>query len=350
MLRGMRTWLAVIAVAAGCAPAGCGRPMGAGRAAPPPPPRRIGPPVVPTALRDDAERVLPRRARVARGGPVRLERDGTPLETDRAPADAGAVHVVAAETRSWVQLRSDGDDARLLVWVRRADLAPVAIRARRLVLPDAGGHGAVLRPGAAVTIAGTHGATRDVTFDDGAVIASGAMPAADLGTVFDARRPRTSDTTGSLAAGTRIVAAPGPAAPVVATVVRSVDARALAPARDGFVEIELDRPWVYVRGFVPADALSPGDHMSLFTSGGMGYAMSDTDSLPVSSGACLYARPGGPIVGVNVADRIRYAAGLTRPGWRSVAVATSWGLVWPAVHYPEKHGKATGDFDHCPTK
>jgi len=344
MVRGMRAWFAVIALAAGCAH---GAPTGS---APPSAPVRIASPVVPAALRDDAERVLPRRARVARSGPIRFEPGGKPLDADRQPIDPDDVHVVAAETAAWVQLRSDGDDARLLIWVRRADLAPVVIRARRLVDPASGEHGAVLRPGAAVAITASRGATRDVTFDDGVVIASGAMPAADLGTVFDARRPRGAETNGSLAAGTRVLAAPAASAAVVATAVRSIDVRALGPARDGFVEVELDRPWIYARGFVPAAALSPGDHMSTFASGGMGYAMSDTDSLPVSSGACLYARDGGPIVGVNVADRIRYASGVTRPGWRSVAVATAWGLLWPAVHYPEKQGKAIGDFDHCPTK
>ena len=78
--------------------------------------------------------------------------------------------------------------------------------------------------------------------------------------------------------------------------------------------------------------------------------MSDTATLILPAGACLYARPGGPVVGVNTAERMRYASDAGAPGWRRVAVETDWGLVWPAVHFPEARGVPAGDFDQCATK
>jgi hypothetical protein len=83
---------------------------------------------------------------------------------------------------------------------------------------------------------------------------------------------------------------------------------------------------------------------------GAAFGMSDTATLILPSGACLYAREGGPIIGVNTAERLRYARDADAPGWRRVAVSTPWGLLWPAVHFPEAHGAPAGDFDRCATR
>ena len=75
----------------------------------------------------------------------------------------------------------------------------------------------------------------------------------------------------------------------------------------------------------------------LGTIGEMGYGMSDTPRLVVPARTCLYARPGGPVVGVTTSTRERYAhtapddGGADVSRWRAVSVGTAWGVTWPSV-------------------
>src|SRR5690242_14495189 len=73
----------------------------------PPVPRVIT--STPAALRDDAEAVFRRRARVTRAGAIRFERTGAPLDVEMAADEAaGAPRLVAAEDGRRVQVRTDG--------------------------------------------------------------------------------------------------------------------------------------------------------------------------------------------------------------------------------------------------
>jgi len=303
---------------------------------------------VPPALYDDAEDRVRARARVAHAGEVRFEPNlpAEELELDaREPIDQ--VHLVADQLGGRVQLRLDGDDARLLLWIDRADLETVVVKAHALVDRASGVRGAVARPGATVKDLGGG----EIQIDDGLVTARGSIAGDALGAIFDERPPRAPQITDWLASGSRVVASPDPAAPTVAEAHQLVGVVRLAPAQNGWVEIEIDREWIYARGFVPSTALTPanGGIEGSASASASTFGMSDTPTLILPSGACLYARPGGPIIGVNTAERLRYANDADQPGWRRVAIDTSWGLLWPAVHFPEKEGVPAGDFDRCST-
>jgi hypothetical protein len=320
----------------------------------PPPARQIeraSRPALPAALADGAEAELHTRARVARAGAIRFEPGAAPLTADREPAGAGGElgvpAIVAAQDDARVQLRADVDDARLLVWIDRADLAPVFVKAQALVDPRTGARGAVARPGAAARVvhAGERGV--DVEVDDGALVVSGRTPPAALGTVYEERPPR-HPTTDTVVMGDEQVRA-APDGERIATTDGAVMVHALAPPQGSWLEVEIDRPFLYVRGYVRAASTAPElPARDLVSTSALGW--SDAPTLLLPAGACLYARPGGPIIGVNEAERLRYAHDGGEPGWRKVGVMTPWGLVWPEAHFPEKRGAPTGDYDRCVTR
>jgi hypothetical protein len=306
---------------------------------------------MPPALLDGASVAIGRRARVARVGAIRFEPGAPPIAIEPAPAgeaeELGAPAIVGAEVAARVQLRIDADAARLLVWIDRADLARVFVKAQALVDPRTGVRGAVARRGAIARVEDDGERGVDVEVDDGVLSAAGRAPSGSIGTVYDERPPRRTSTETVVASDEVVRAAPD--GPPVARTAGAVMVHVLGPPQSGWLEIEIDRPYLYVRGFVRETATAPqlsvGDVV-----GASSYEMDDLPTLLLPAGACLYARPGGPIIGVNEAERLRYVRDGGAPGWRRVGVMTAWGLVWPAAHFPEAHGQPTGDFDRCPMR
>jgi hypothetical protein len=335
-------WHVLLALAA------CGAPVR--KVAPAPPAvARAARAAIPPALLDGAEATIATRARIARAGAIRFERAAAPLVPERTPDDheLGAPAIVAARDDARVQLRADVDDARLLVWVDRADLAPVFVKAQALVDARTGARGAVARPGAAARVlrAGDRGV--DVEIDDGAITAAGRVPPGALGTLYDERPPRRADTDTIVIGDEPVRAAPD--GERIATTDGAVNVRALSPPQSGWVEIEIDRPYVYARGFVREASTAPESTVRDALGAGALEAV-DAPTVLLPAGACLYAGPGGPIVGVNEAERLRYVRDGGAPGWRRVGVMTAWGLVWPAAHFPEVDGRPAGDYDACITR
>jgi hypothetical protein len=331
--------------------------VGVARPALPPPSPATTAAATPAALRDGAERAGTRRVRIARIGAVRFERTD-PLDQRDGGDDRGDVgpdspaRLVADTSPTRVQVRSDDDDARLLVWLDRADLVPVVVTSHAL-RGAIGADGVIVRAGAPVSVVGG-GASgeRTIVVDDHVVRVRGVVPRDAIGDVYDQPAPRVVAHTRQLAAGHAIRVSPDVSAAVIASTVDAVGVRTLGPAHGDWIEIELDRDWMYVRGFVRAADVAPGDAGATFSVGGSsGYGMSDTDRLIVPAGACLYARPGGPIIGVTTTEQERYGGAIqgAAPGWWQVTVGTTWGVLWPAVHVSMKAGKPTADADRCAT-
>ncbi|MCE9580654.1 MAG: hypothetical protein K8W52_46465 [Deltaproteobacteria bacterium] len=295
------------------------------------------------ALAPHAEARIARRAHLARLGPARFQADGAPID-EANPQPFDLIAVVADENAQRVQIRTEMDDARVLVWVERADLATVIGRQVALLDATTGRRGAVARPGALVVTVGPgpDAAAREVTISDDEVSASGVVPATALATTYD-RKSVASKPRHLLASGTIVRAEPRDDGRAIATARADVNVRAIGKAKDGWIEVEIDREMIYARGFAPAAAVTASDLLGLGGLGTMGYGMSDTDRILVPKGTCLYATPGGPVVGVTTTTRERYAQSAPDDGepgvsrWRTVAVGTAWGITWPTVRISPRH-------------
>jgi len=132
--------------------------------------------------------------------------------------------------------------------------------------------------------------------------------------------------TGIELAATAIRVSPDGA--VIATTKEFLPVRVIAD-RGTWTEIEVHVPRVRVHGFVPASAVSkPAELHKLHGSGhGSGYGMSDTASVEVPTGACLYDKPHGDIVGVEDGNKVRYSHGVLDGGFTQVYVGNEWGLM-----------------------
>ncbi len=295
------------------------------------------------ALAASAERRIARRAHLARIGPARFEAEGATVDESN-PQPYDLITLVADETEQRVQIRAELDDVRMLIWVERGDLATVIGRPTALLDGATGKRGALARPGAlVVTVAPATAATdRLVTISDDEVSATGVVPATALATTYD-RKVVASKPRHLLASGTIVRAEPRDDGRAIATARADVQVRAIGKAKDGWIEVEIDREMIYARGFAPAAAVTPSDLLGLGGLGTMGYGMSDTERILVPKGTCLYARPGGPVVGLTTTTRERYAQSAPDDGepgvsrWRTVAVGTAWGITWPTVKISPRH-------------
>jgi hypothetical protein len=82
------------------------------------------------------------------------------------------------------------------------------------------------------------------------------------------------------------------------------------------------------------------------TGSGSGIGMSHTPRIAVAAGTCFHARPGGPVVGVQLADVERYTPSNAR-GWWELYVTNAWGLftVFARATRTDAAGKPT--FARC---
>ena len=323
----------VLAALAGCGSSGQGHPS-----AEPVASARRGPirrVVVPAQLGDPGvvDRI-PWGARVARRGAFRFTlADETSERGDRdihvADAALDKVWPVIAESAAEVQLVSDDDDARLAIWVARADLAAVAIDDVAVAeRPGRGAdatHRAELRSGAPVQRGDSSGTHRHVTVG-GDVRVLGWIPESALGDVFRVRiEPDGDRLGGSVAAGKLVRARPETTSPPLAVIIRRVPAQLHVGAPAGWRDVTVSTDYVRVRGYIAESDLSREISFEGLGSG-RGYGMSHRPQITVPAGACLYAEPDGEVVGVNTEERTRYSGGAAEPGWWEVVVGTDWGL------------------------
>jgi hypothetical protein len=137
-----------------------------------------------------------------------------------------------------------------------------------------------------------------------------------------------------VSSGTELAVGPirvAPDAAVIATTLEILPVRVVG-THGAWSEIEVHVPRARVHGFVPAVAVTtPAElHVLGGVGHGGGYGISDTKEVDVPTGACLYDKVGGDVVGVEVAPKRRYSGGMTEPGWWHAYVGNAWGLmsVW----------------------
>ncbi len=272
-----------------------------------------------TALRTTA--AFPRRAMVVTYGAAGLTPDAMTTEGTSAEGWLRS-WIVVEEREAAVRLLVEEDDARLLWWVLRDDLAwtpraPLALRTH-------GDAGIWLLPGAPVTFTATAG-RGPVSYDGPDFDLTGEVALADLTRTF-ARAPaprRGRWVTRSLQV------APDGAALVTVTEPIAVDLR--GPARAGWVLVEHVTEHVRVVGWTRRSDLVADDLGQFHGTGtGFGVGMSHTARIMVPRGACLFD-DAGAVVGVQTKTSERYANDEDDGTW-TVYIGTSWGLRTARLH------------------
>lgn len=266
-----------------------------------------------------------RRAILAAHGEAWLRLDGEPTAAPGWHDVDGAELAIAEVKDDRVRVLHEADDVRMLVWVSRGDLAPVIVR-EAVVAP-----GVVLAPGTAIVEEGRDGDRVRVRVAADGLVVTGSVEAAAIGEMWDARAPRQARVTHVLAEQTPIRAAAGEAGEVVATTTRSIEVRAIGPARAGWREIETAGEHVHARGFVREDSLDAEARVGE-TGFGSGYGSSHAITLDVPAGTCLYDDVEGDVIGIVVEDRARLAYATERPGWFTLLVNSPWGLLDVPAH------------------
>ena len=283
------------------------------------PPANAGPRGdVATALADPTR--LPRRAHVAHAGRIGLTAETTVADAD-ADADAQLDDVpVVAVTGARVRLVIDDDGARLLLWVDAADLAWAITREVRVA--GKGDVGVWLLSGARVTASGTGARRRVIAAITSAdpVEVRGVVPATALGKVFTVAPPPPATPPGQHAPA--ILDAPD-GAPLLTTP-DGLNVRVVAAGGGDWRLVEHHGAGLRVRGWARLRDLEDG-WLTLGSGVGRAYGISDTARVTVAAGTCFHAAAAGPVVGVQLADSVRYAHGPER-GWWPVYVGTAWGL------------------------
>lgn len=299
---------------------------------------------------------LKHRVRLARQGTAYLKLAGPrvddPGQDDPGQAtklDTRPMYPVIGESPEAVRIVVEEDHARIALWVERSDTAETTLAAVQLADPT--GHapataGVWLGAGASVdATAGAAAGLREVTVRSQWLSAKGYVPAIALGNVWiagerESYEPSTAEDdskppvgTGSTVAVTTVRAAPAVDAAAIAKVVQAAPVR-VVKAAGAWTEVEIHVPRVRVHGFVLTSAITPGDQAEYGRfAHEHRFGMSDTRSIAVPAGACLYDAAKGEVVGVNLAAVERYVHGGERvPGWWPVVVASTWGLVFAYVH------------------
>lgn len=265
-----------------------------------------------------------RRAIVDRLGEMRMRPDGPSLTSAGWSAAAHDAIAVADVIGDDVRIVHEDDDARMLLWIRRADLARVTVRQVELV------RGVIVEPGTRVT-------DQDHVVLEGVAIQD-PVAADAIGDLWEAAPPALrEDGNRTLEASVAIRAAPSDHALQLAVTTDRVVVHAEAD-RDGWLVVDTLGPQVRVHGYV-RDLDAGLDTFGTGTGGG--YGVSHAITIDVPAGTCLYDAVGGEVIGVITAPRARLANHASESDWFYILVNSPWTLIRVPAHQ-------TGDaFDAC---
>lgn len=284
--------------------------------------------VVPAMLADPGvmERI-PRRAWIAKLGSSRLRFDDLPNSAFQRESPKEPVTVLEVRRKS-LRVISDADGARVALWIEDGDAAPVAAVAARLTDEAGlatGDAGVWVSPGARLELREPRAERHEVRVVSISLRVTGWIEKRAIGIVWKHVKPDQFGPTATVAAFTTLRAAPDEKAPIVADTLVPVGAIPADPSNGWrLVEVSVDR--MRVRGFVPEASVTmqpPEEHDSIAL--GNVYSLGSRVKIGVPSGACLYDRAEGEVVGVNTRTRTR----LGNPGeteWQSVYVDGPWGI------------------------
>ncbi|MEZ4404086.1 MAG: hypothetical protein R3B06_28955 [Kofleriaceae bacterium] len=244
------------------------------------------------------------------------------VDPDRAapePLEGVPSYPVQAFAGDDARIVVDADDARLLVWVRQADLAWTVARPTRI--RGAGDVGVWALPGAPLEPdAGVGVVAVRYRGDEAAV--DGELDRAALVHRYRPARPGRSATH----MASELRDAPGGALLVHLT--DAVPVTVLRRTGDAW-QVRYDGPELRVIGWAPTRALTAGTDWLGGIEAGSAYGMSDTARIEVAKGTCLLDAAGRPI-GIELVDRTRYAWSQSGGRWE-VMVDTGWAHAWPQV-------------------
>ena len=299
-------------------------------------------------LQDDYLRLYPTRVRLARYGAVRFGRASSKAlgrgHAGSRPDQADQpVLVVVDESRRRVQVVAEDHRLRLLLWVDRDDLGRVVTGSVVLAGDPSGGAGAHpavrLDPGLPVEVVARQHGMAKIQHGDGCVRFAGWVPESLLGSEYEPALEPDVEGDWTVATGTPVYDRPGGWA--VASFTGDCQV-----ATDG-ADVEGMRPIHYtgrsfeLRGFVAATASPPGSRLMAQLSGFGLYGLMGGFSLP--EGTCLYARPGGEVVG-RVLEDTWIDGARERDGGFLVLLPSSWGPLpaWVATENPPASGGLSG--------
>jgi hypothetical protein len=262
------------------------------------------------------------RARLGRLGDARFELAGTAIR-----GDGGAIEdtvPVLAQDGDRLRIAVRGQRVTLLVWVDRADLAPVTLVEHRVSYapgraPPPDGLGLTVYPGHPVDADGEDGWVR--VHGHGLFAFDGWIPD-DRGDVWEPVPP-PSIAGGEvwIERGSSIIDDPDGKGHVLASVRRSIKAHLLESNALAADKVELVDADARLVGY----AVRPPPMRRIGTPEGGGLAFDERPE-PVRFRDCLYSEPGGAVIGlydgplpaVDAADQ---------DGWGVTPVTTAWGDV-----------------------
>ena len=236
-----------------------------------------------------------------------------------------------------VRVVADTDDARLLVWIGRVDLAWTVARATRIT--GRGEVGVWALPGAPLVVTGD-GKRVAVRLTGNAISVDGTIAKDAL---VQIHQPRPGVERGSHQLRGAILRSPAGAAlvtPTHAIAVRIVDRGAA-----DWVLVEHSELYARVVGWVRERDLEPDQWSTFGTGSGSALGMSDTARVDVDAGACMFTADGA-VVGVQLARSTRYAYARNGGAWE-VYVNTPWGLAQPIV-IDRAGGTGPANWTPCP--
>jgi hypothetical protein len=278
-----------------------------------------------------------RRVRVAWLGAVRFAEDGAVIVPDQDVPRSWrwTEYVVADEGASRIRVVAEHDGVRLLLWIEREDAGVTNVEATGVAMepegqtPRPGEPGLFLDPGALLDFEREEGGPWRVSLEAQLTFA-GWVPEGVVGHVYVPLpvQPMDGDegeATTSLLGEVRD--APAEDGRVLASV-ENLAVRRLGPAVGGWQEIGLEDGRVRLRGFVRtsdlvAEAIGSGR-------GGMRGGARPETTLPADS--CLFAGPGGALIGKTVRDLAVSATARAEGGWERFPVGSEWGAVDAWAH------------------
>ena len=248
---------------------------------------------------------------------------------------------VIGESATEIRVAVEDDDARLALWIDRRDtwqtvLVPIQLADREGRV--ARSTGAWITTGASIDVAFGKDRVRHVTLRDPDVAVEGWVPETVLGNVWlDAKPPsraRDPRPQTKFVARATLRARPDRASPIVAVVLDD-GVRGFVISRHAWNEVEILRPHAKLRGFVQTSELrADDDEINIGgTSGGHGFGMSHAHRLVIPAGTCLFDKPTGEVVGVQIKESERYGERDSDVDkWSRVYVDSPWAVLGFFVH------------------